>query len=359
MKNNIFDNKLTKRLNFSFETNSKIQLLLSEIDNYKGQWVGGSNLSSQFLKRLNKSIIASSTGASTRIEGSKLDDEQVEQLIKDGKLRKIATRDQQEVVGYFEILESVFLDYKNLEFNERTIKEVHSFLLKYSEKDVKHRGGYKINSNQVVAIDNMNQIVGVIFDPASVEDTPRMMQELIVWTTDALKSKAIHPLLVIANFIFEFLSIHPFKDGNGRVSRVLTNLMLLQSGYEFTKYVSHESLIEEEKGEYYIALRKASNNWNTEKEDISEWILFIMNIIKNQAKKAVELKSSEDTELFLSDSQSKIWKLFSSNPTLTRKQIFELTNIPISTIEHSIRKLISMKKIVALGEGSGRRYSIK
>jgi Fic family protein len=359
MSNNIFNHKLSKRLNFNLEINSQIQLLLTEIDNYKGQWSGNKKLSGQFLKQLTKSIIASSTGASTRIEGSKLNDEEVERIIKEGKLRKITTRDEQEVVGYFEILENVFEDYSGVTFNERTILEIHSILLKYSEKDTRHRGGYKLNSNQVVAIDNQNQVIGVIFDPASVEDTPIMMKELIKWTIEAFDSKAIHPILVIANFVFEFLSIHPFKDGNGRASRVLTNLLLLQNGYDFTRFVSHEKLVEEEKAEYYIALRKASNSWNTANEDISQWVLFILHIFSKQAKISVDILNSDDTLQYLSDYQAVIWNLFLKGETLSRKDIFNATDIPLATIEHSVRKLLSMDKIEVLGEGRSTRYKIK
>ena len=353
---NIFNHRLSKRLNFSLELNSSVQLLLTEIDNYKGQWVGSKSLSGQFLKRLNQSIIASSTGASTRIEGSKLDDEEVERLIKDGKLRKISTRDQQEVVGYFEILETVFENYSEVKLSERSIKQIHSILQKYSEKDNRHRGGYKLQSNQVVAIDNDNKVVGVIFDPATVEETPRMMIELVEWVNEGLESKAIHPLLIISSFIFEFLSIHPFKDGNGRASRILTNLILLQNGYDFTKYVSHEKLVEEDKANYYILLRKSSAGWNTDQENISDWVVFILKIFKNQAKQAVALLNSENTEVFLSDTQTTIWNLFEPRKTLNRGQIFELTNIPLSTIEHSIKKLVLMEKLVVIGEGRSRRY---
>jgi Fic family protein len=353
---NIFYHKFSKRLNFTLEVNSRIQLLLTEIDNCKGQWVGSKNLSSQFLKRLNQSIIASSTGSSTRIEGSKLEDEEVERLMKEGKFRKIATRDQQEVVGYFEILENVFEEYSKVEFSERAIKEIHSTLLKYSEKDVRHRGGYKLQSNQVVAIDNQNQIIGVIFDPASVEETPKMMYYLVEWTIKAFESKSIHPILIIANFIFEFLSIHPFRDGNGRASRVLTNLLLLQNGYEFTKYVSHEKLIEDRKPNYYTSLRKASKGWNTETEEISDWVIFLLEVLKDQAKQAVELLNSEDTEMFLSDSQMIIWKLFNSQETLSRKQIHDQTKIPLSTIENSVKKLVKMNKLLVIGEGRATRY---
>lgn len=359
MTNNIFQQRLSKRLNFGLEITSEIQLLLTQIDNYKGQWSGNKNLSGQFLKRLTTSIIASSTGASTRIEGSKLDDADVERIIKEGKLRKIATRDEQEVVGYFEILGNVFDDYSEVVFSELTIKQIHSILLKYSEKDTRHRGGYKLQSNQVVAIDNQNQVIGVIFDPASVEETPLLMTELVDWTIQALSSKAIHPILIIANFVFEFLSIHPFRDGNGRASRVLTNLLLLQNGYDFTKFVSHEKLVEEDKSNYYLALRKSSNGWNSDNENISYWVIFILEIFKKQAENSVQLLNSESAEIYLSDYQATIWNLFEDGSTLSRKQIFEITKIPLTTIEHSIRKLLNMNKIIALGEGRGRRYRIK
>lgn len=358
MTNNIFDHKLSKRFNFNLQNNSRIQLLLTNIDNMTGQLSVNNKLSGQFLQRLNQTIVASSTGASTRIEGSKLGDQEIERLIKDGKLRKITTRDEQEVVGYFEVLEDVFENYLKVRFSERSVKQIHSILLKYCQKDTRHRGAYKLQSNQVVAIDNQNQILGIIFDPATVEETPGMMTELINWTNQALETKSIHPILVIANFVFEFLSIHPFKDGNGRVSRVLTNLLLLQNGYKFTKYVSHEKLIEEHKTGYYLALRKASKTWNSDCEDVSDWILFILEIFQKQAIEATKLLNSENGEMYLSSSQDIIWKLFLTNESLSRKEIFNVTNIPLATIEYAIRKLLKMNKIIAIGEGRGRRYKV-
>ena len=356
--NNIFNHKFTKRLNFSLETNSKIQLLLSEIDNYKGQWTGSLKVSNKYLKMLSQSIIASSTAASTRIEGSKLTDNEVETLLKEGKLRKVLTRDQQEVAGYIEVLESVFVDYSSLQFSERVIKEVHSIILKYTQKDAKYRGVYKTQSNQVVAVDAHNHVIGVLFDPATVEETPKMMIELIDWTLNAFDSNSLHPLLIIASFVFEFLSIHPFKDGNGRVSRVLTNLLLLQNGYEFTKYVSQEALIEEVKNEYYLSLRLSSKNWNTDLEDISHWILFMLDIIRKQAVKSSDIRANESLDFTLNEVQTIIWNLFLEESILSRKIINEKTSIPLSTIEHVLRKLISINKITAHGEGRSRSYRI-
>lgn len=358
MSQSIFQHRLSKRLLFDLETNSMIQSLLSQIDTHKGEIVGSSKLSGQFLKRLNQTIIASSTGASTRIEGSNLSDKDVERLIREGKLRKIATRDEQEVVGYFEILENVFDEYDSVSFDEKTIKQIHSILLKYSQKDTKHRGQYKSQSNQVVAMDVDNNIVGVIFEPASVDSTPSMMIDAIQWASLLLESKQIHPLLVIANFVFEFLSIHPFKDGNGRVSRVITNLLLLQSGYEFTKLVSHEKLIEEDKAQYYINLRKSSQKWNTLEEDVSDWIIFFLEIILKQSNEAKDLlECGEDIQLFLSNKQLAVYNALVEDEELSSSDLHKITGISQSTVKQALNKLMGMNKVRSFGQGRATRYS--
>ena len=204
---------------------------IGEIKGLKGQWVSGANLSPQVLGRLKKFVLSSSTGASTRIEGAKLSDEDVEKLMRGIGLQKFSERDKGEVKGYYELLSLVFETHRSIRFSESMVKHFHKELLKYVEKDQRHRGDYKKGENKVVMTDEKGKVVATVFNPTPAYLTPKEMIELVEWTIRELKEQKVEPLLIIANFVVEFLNIHPFQDGNGRASRILTNLLLLQAGF--------------------------------------------------------------------------------------------------------------------------------
>ena len=350
--------KFIERLAFKPKITHKIYGLISKIDELKGQWKMGANLSPQVLGRLKRSVIVSSSGASTRIEGAQLTDEQVEKLLKGLKIKKLATRDEQEVTGYAELLTNVFDSYKKLELSESTIKHFHGELLKYSEKDIRHRGTYKFGSNRVEARDAAGQLIGVLFNPTPPPLVGKAMSELVAATRDLLDKKEIHPLIVIGNFILEFLSIHPFQDGNGRASRVLTNLLLLKNGYEYLPYVSHEKLIEDNKSEYYLALNKSQRNWQTDREDISPWLLFFLSILFRQTEIAVDLLSGESIENLLSEKQLAVWNYFNDHETATSQELRTNLKIAGPTVTQILNKLLAAKKIARLGEGRATRYKL-
>src|SRR3989344_2570397 len=220
-------------MNYKFDKRLKnlpqsIWQLLNKIDEIKGRWIGGAQLNPQALVRLKKSTLITSTGASTRIEGARLSDEDVEKLMKGLNIQKFANRDKQEVKGYYELLNNVFESWKQISFSEGIIKHFHQELLKHVEKDKLHRGEYKKVENKVHMVDEAGNSIAILFDTTSAYLTPKEMQEITEWTKEALETKEIHPLLVIGNFLVEFLKIHPFQDGNGRLSRILTNLLMLR-----------------------------------------------------------------------------------------------------------------------------------
>jgi Fic family protein len=349
-------NKFNKRLAFSSEISHKIYKLISQIDELKGQWKMSASLSPQILGILKKSVIVTSSGASTRIEGAKLTDEQVGKLLKGLKIKKFITRDEQEVAGYAELLANVFDSYEKLELSENTIKHFHSELLKYSEKDIRHRGEYKFGSNRVEARDANDNLIGILFDPTPPHLVGKEMQELVDDTKELLEIKEIHPLIIIGNFIFEFLSIHPFQDGNGRTSRVLTNLALLKYGYEYIPYISHEKLIEDNKNEYYLALNKSQRKWKTKTEDISPWLLFFLNILLKQTQLANDLLSKESIEKLLSEKQLAVWHYIIEHEIITPKELREHLKIAEPTVIQILNKLLEMKKIERLGKGRATRY---
>jgi len=230
--------------------------LIAEIDEFKGQWQALKTLSPERLQQLRKVATIESVGSSTRIEGAKLSDVQVEKLLSNLDSTSFKTRDEQEVAGYAEAMDLVFQSYEDLHLTENHIRQLHQTLLRHSTKDNRHRGSYKTLSNSVVAKDAEGHEIGVIFETATPFDTPREMEELVRWASKAIKESAMHPLLIIAVINVVFLAIHPFQDGNGRLSRVLTTLLLLRSGYEYVPYASLESIVEENKDLYYKALRR-------------------------------------------------------------------------------------------------------
>ena len=210
-------------------------------------------------------------GSSTRIEGSKLTDREVEALLSKLEIKQFDTRDQQEVAGYAEVMEFVFRSWEDITITENHIRQLHRDLLVHSQKDERHRGEYKTSPNSVAAFDDDGNQVGIVFETATPFDTPALMTELVSWLNEAREDRTLHPLLIIAVFIVVFLEIHPFQDGNGRLSRVLTTLLLLQAGYVYVPYSSLESVIEQSKERYYLALRQTQGTIRTEAPNWQPW----------------------------------------------------------------------------------------
>ncbi len=331
-------------------------LLISQIDELKGRWVGGLNLSPQILNRLKRSVLATSTGASTRIEGSKLSDGEIENLMRGLSIQKMADRDAQEVRGYYEVLQTVFDSYDEIPLSESSILHLHNLLMKYSEKDERHKGRYKNLENNVEMRDRNGKVLSVLFETTPAYLAPKAMQELIAWTQDALQAKENHPLIVIAAFIVGFLKIHPFLDGNGRLSRVLTNLLLLRAGYVYAPYVSHEKLIEGSKGDYYVALRRSQTTFNTESESIAPWVEYFLGVLLEQAKHAIKLLTAEDIETLLSPQQLKVWSYLGEVQEATPGQISEHTGVARPTVSQALTRLMEMNRIERIGRGSTTRY---
>jgi len=343
----------SKRLdNLSASIWSKI----AKIDELKGQWIAGVRLSPQVLGRLKHSVLITSTGASTRIEGAHLSDEDVEKLIRGISMQKFKDRDKQEVRGYYELLQNVLESWKVIKFSENTIKHFHQEMLKYVEKDKRHRGDYKKSENKVEMIDVEGKSAGVLFDTTPAYLTPKEMQELIESTQAAHQEAKYHPLLIIGNFLVEFLNIHPFQDGNGRLSRILTNLLLLQSGYLYMPYVSHEKIIEDNKADYYMALRKTQKTLKKTKANIAPWMDFFLSVIFKQSQQAVALLSQEDIEKILSVKQLAVWRYLQTVSESSPLEISKKAKVARPTVNQALDKLLRLKKIERIGLGRGTRY---
>ncbi len=347
------DKRLDQRIeNIPAEIWSKI----TQIDELKGQWIAGAQLSPQVLSRLKRSVLITSTGASTRIEGARLSDEDVEKLMRGIDIQKFTDCDKQEVKGYFELLENVFDSWKSLKFSENSIKHFHRELLKYVKKDELHRGEYKKIDNKVEMIDTAGNSVGVLFDTTPAYLTPKETQELVEWAQEVLAGKEYHPLLIIGNFLVEFLQIHPFQDGNGRLSRVLTNLLLLKEGYLYMPYISHEKLVEDNKPDYYMTLRRSQKTFKTDHESITAWLDFFLTIFLKQSKMAVELLSKENIEKLLSVKQLVVWGYLQRVDETTTGEIVKKAKVARPTVKQALDKLLRLKKIERIGLGRSARY---
>jgi Fic family protein len=332
--------------------------LIGEIDEFKGSWRTLTTLAPERLSALKRIATIESIGSSTRIEGSKLSDAQVEALL--GRLQQQAfkDRDEQEVAGYAEVMDAIFESHDSITLSENYIKQLHGMLLRHSSKDDRHRGEYKKLPNNVEAFDANGRSVGVVFETASPFDTPFRMQELIAWTREALADRAWHPLIVIGLFIVVFLEIHPFQDGNGRLSRVLTTLLLLQSGYGYVPYSSLESVIEANKEGYYLALRRTQGTLKRDAPDFEPWLLFFLRSLKKQTSRLAEKVVREPQVEGLHPDALKILDEVRRRGRITTGEAEKLTAAPRPTVKARLSELVKRGLLKRQGQGRGAWYGL-
>ena len=348
---------MNKRFDKRIFLTPEILRKISRVDELKGLWHGSAKLNPHILKQLKASVIITSTGASTRIEGARMSDEQVARLIRGLRSRPPKGRDAEEVAGYADLLGRIFDNYKTLKLTEGFILQLHELLLHFSTKDQGGKGKYKSLDNIVIARGPDGEEV-TLFRPTPPYLVKKEMDDVLAWTKAAFHKKELHPILVIANFIFEFLAIHPFHDGNGRLSRALTNLLLLQKEYSYVPYVSFEEIIEDKKEAYYLSLRGAQRHHKTEREDITTWILFLLDVLTAQAEAALSLIERQEPEQTLSERQILVLHLFDTRGTLAPKDLFDLLKgeTPMPTIKQALARLVKLGLLKRFGLGRATRY---
>lgn len=351
----MISNRFDRRIKLTPEVLSKI----AKIDQFKGLWHGSAQLSPQVMSRLKSWVIITSTGASTRIEGSKMTDEEIVRFLRGLKAHSPKNRDEQEVAGYADLIGRIFDNWQDLKLTENWILQFHKILLNFSEKDRLHKGKYKTSDNTVVMIDKTGHQT-ILFKPSPPYLVKPEMQDVIEWANKEFIFGKNHPILIIANFIFEFLAIHPFKDGNGRMSRALTNLLLLKSGYSYIPYISLDEIIEGTRTDYYLALRKTQKNHKTKKEDLTPWLSYFLDALIEQTMRAKKLIDGETPEKTLSPIQAQIYDLFKENKELGAAQINKLlkNKIPLITIKTSLSRLVSLRLLERIGQGPATRYRL-
>ena len=333
--------------------------LIAAIDEFKGAWKALGTLAPERLSALRRVATIESIGSSTRIEGSKLSDSEVEKLLSTISIRSFSSRDEQEVAGYAETMEQIFQSWEDIPLTENHVRQLHRDLLRYSDKDERHRGNYKTSPNNVVAFDGEGQQIGVVFETATPFDTPQLMTELIAWANAALETKRLHPLLVIGIFTVTFLAIHPFQDGNGRLSRILTTLLLLRCGYAYTPYSSLESVIENSKDGYYLALRQTQTTIRTDAPNWQPWLLFFLRALHQQMKRLEKKVEQEHIVLAaLPELSLQILEYARDHGRVTVKDMVILTGASRNTLKEHFRKLVENRQLAMQGKGRGVWYRI-
>ncbi len=346
--------------NLDIKINNQMLTIISEIDEFKGSWKLLGQMAPEKLQALKKVATIESVGSSNRIEGNKLSDKQVEELLSRINKQSFANRDEEEVAGYAKLADTIFEDWEVIPLSENYIKQLHKILLEYSSKDEKHKGEYKKISNAVAAYDNNGKELGVVFETATPFETPLKMQELIEWTNKNLADRFYHPLIVIGIFVVNFLAIHPFQDGNGRLSRALTNLLLLKSGYLYIPYSSTESIVEDNKEAYYRALRQTQTTLSSE-QNYEPWLMFFLKTLQKQKirleYKLEHPKTKKLSNLDLPEISAKIMEVFEHKNRATISELSELTGVNLNTIKKHLANLVENNYLVKHGKTRGVWYT--
>ena len=232
--------------------------------------------------------------------------------------------------------------------------------LVHSEKDAWHRGSYKTATNSVVAFDENGKQLGVVFETSAPFDTPRLMTELVTWFGGERESGRVHPLLLIGLWVVVFLEIHPFQDGNGRLSRVLTTLLLLQAGYAYVPYSSLESVVEQSKEAYYLALRQTQGTIRSEAPNWQPWLLFFLRTLAEQVRRLNRKIDRERLVLALLPELSvKIVEFAREHGRVTMADAMRLTGGSRNTLKQHFRALVERGSLDQQGGGRGVWYQLK
>ena len=339
---------------------SEMLRLISEIDRYRGHWGAVQGLTPERLSGLRRVATIESIGSSTRIEGSKLTDTDVAEVLGRLDTQSFRSRDEEEVAGYAFVMELVFAHHAEMPLTEGIVFQMHRDLLRHSTKDERHRGSYKTLANHVAAFDAAGREVGVVFATTTPFDTPQEMAALLAWHRRVEAELLLHPLLRIGVFIVNFLAIHPFQDGNGRLSRILTTLLLLRAGYSYVPYSSLENVIEQSKQAYYMALRRTQTTLRGETPDWESWLHFFLRGLHRQTIRLEErLAGDTARRAVLSPLAAALAGLFQTQETISLAQAATQLGANPNTLKGKFRELVTHGFIEPRGKGRGAHYGRK
>jgi Fic family protein len=246
--------------------------------------------------------------------------------------------------------------------SEEHLRQLHAVLLQHSAKDGEDphlRGAYKRIPKHVAMVDESGEPTGSFLETSSPAETPRKMERLLGWHVDAERSGELHPLLVTGMFIAWFLAIHPFEDGNGRLSRILTTLLLLRAGYAHVSYASLEQIIEGSTAFHDAALRKTQQTLNSPLPDWGAWLLFFLrSLVRQKDQLMARMEASEKVLPALTELGSRLIRLLGDVPALSVAAAVQSTGANRNTVKATLRNLAARELLVARGKGRGAHYTL-
>jgi len=341
---------MNNRLNFDFDTTQAVIRKIGAIDGFNSRWEATVQKESVYLKDLRRIALLKNTWAATKMTGGNLNEAEVEWVIKSAKKNRLESREEQIAAGYYETLNIVLNQYKTLQTTEQNILTLHDQLLQFDEQERLQKGQYKTEANPLYAIypDGTKRELFKTADPKQVNND---LKTAIAWLKQVLEQKTIHPLLAIGAFQYEFLCIHPFQSGNGRLSRLLTILLSLQNGYTFMYSAAFEQAIENKRLDYFKALRNSQKHRGTEKEIIGEWMLFFLETLESLTMQLDEKYRKWQTPgNYLSERQKKGKEYIGKHQPVKAGDLQKaLPEILLSNLRKDLQYLVNAKEIEKIG----------
>ena len=333
-------------------------LHLLEIEEFKGSWKAYGNLAPDRLTELQRIATIESIGSSTRIEGAKLSDKEVARILAGLSTQSFTTRDEQEVAGYAFLMNEIYDSWEEMPLTENIVKQMHSLLLRFSDKDERHRGCYKNVENSVAAFDHAGHVVGVVFETASAFETPALMKELIEWTNRQFLERNLPPVIVIGMFTAAFLAIHPFQDGNGRLSRAFTTLLMLRAGYGYVPYSSLESVMEASKTNYYLALHATQKTLRTEAPNWNVWLAYFLRSLVRQVRNLKRKMENERLLRNMPETSMRILDLIRREGPVSIAEAAASLKVNKFTLRDHFKRLVREGRLIPLGRGRATKYAL-
>ncbi len=335
----------------SIISNSNIINLISKIHEYKGKQSYLLNSKKDTLETLLKVAKIQSTSSSNKIEGIYTTDKRINEIVSQKLEPK--NRNEEEIAGYRDVLSLIHENYNYIDVNQNTILQLHRDLYKYTGHS--YGGKFKNSQNYIEEINELGE-KKVRFTPLSPVETPIAVENLCKNYNEIVNDESCDLLVLIPIFILDFVSIHPFNDGNGRISRLLTLLLLYKADYMVGKYISIEKIIEETKDSYYSALEKSSISWHNSQNDYSYFVEYYLGIILSAYKEfdsRINLASKKRIT-----SYNKIISIFKENfiPIDKAFIINKCPDISETTIERILNKLLKENKINKISGGRYTKY---
>lgn len=329
----------------------EIVALLTQIHEYKGQQNLFIEAQADTLTQLVEIAKVQSTEASNKIEGIYTSDDRLKKIVKNKTTPQ--NRNEQEIAGYRDVLSTIHENYDFLPPKPTWILQLHRDLYKFS--GMSFGGSYK-TTNNVIAEEHSDGKKYVRFEPVEAWETPESVDNLCRAYEEIINDGKVDPLLIIPMFILDFLCIHPFNDGNGRMSRLLTLLLLYRAGYIVGKYISIESLIEKSKETYYEALQASSENWHENKNNYEPFVKYMLGIIV-AAYREFETRVDILITRGLSKPERVAETIKSTLGKITKREILEkCPDISEITVQRALNDLLQNEDIIKIGGGRYTSY---